>query len=259
LLARRITRPIGELAVTARRIVEGDLSATVHPRTRDEIGLLGNVFHLMVDRVRVSHRSLVEVLVRALEAREGVPGAMARLAGTAMALGERLPLTGTQRESLELGALLHDIGEIRTPEALLKKPGPLAAEERLIVAGHPRAGVEILETVPLLTPALDVVGAHHERWDGEGYPQGLKGEEIPFVARIFAVADALDAMTHARPFRDPMTVGNALEALSREAGRQFDPQIVEAALALPVERWTALLEPDQPSSASSRTPVPAGT
>ena len=258
LLARRITRPIGELAVSARRIVEGDLSTTVHPRTSDEIGLLGNVFHLMVDRVRVSHRSMVEVLVRALEAREGVPGALARLARTAMALGERLPLTSTQRESLELGALLHDIGEIRTPEALLKKPGPLAAEERLIVAGHPRAGVEILETVPLLTPALDVVGAHHERWDGKGYPQGLKGEEIPFVARVFAVADALDAMTHARPFRGAMSIDHALEALSREAGRQFDPQIVEAALALPLERWAALLEPDQPSGASSQTPVPAG-
>src|SRR5262249_28271071 len=139
---------------------------------------------------------------------------------------------------------------------LLKKPGPLAAGERLIVADHPRAGVEILETVPLLTPALDVVGAHHERWDGEGYPQGLKGEEIPFVARVFAVADALDAMTHARPFRGAMTVDHALEALRREAGRQFDPQIVKTALALSVERWTALLEPDQPSSASSRTPVP---
>ena len=252
LLARRITRPIGELAATARRVVEGDLSATVHPRTSDEVGLLGNVFHLMVDRVRVSHRSMVEVLVRALEARDDAPGALARLARAALALGEGLPLTSTQRESLELGALLHDIGEIRTPEALLKKPGPLTPEERLVVAGHPKAGIEILETVPLLTPALDVVGAHHERWDGQGYPQGLKGEEIPFVARAFAVLDALDAMTHARPFRDAISVGGALEVLRQEAGRQFDPQIVEAALALPPERWTVLLEPDPPSSASSR-------
>ncbi len=87
--------------------------------------------------------------------------------------------------------------------------------------GHPQAGVEILEPVPLLTPALDVVGGHHERWDGAGYPQGLKAEEIPLPARIFAVVDALDAMTHARPYRHP--------------------RVVEAALATPAERWTELL------------------
>jgi len=253
LLARRITRPVGELAAVARRVVEGDLSATVHPRTSDEIGLLGNVFHLMVDRVRVSSRSLVDVLVRALEAREGTPGSLRRLARATLALGEDLPLSQAQREALELGALLHDIGEIRTPEALLQKPGPLSPEERLLVVGHPQAGVEILETVPLLTPALDVVSGHHERWDGGGYPQGLKGEEIPFIARLFAVVDALDAMTHTRPYRDGMPIGDALEVLKVEAGRQFDPQIAAAALGLPVERWVELLELERPEALSPRT------
>jgi HD-GYP domain-containing protein (c-di-GMP phosphodiesterase class II) len=247
-LARRITRPVGELAAAARRVVEGDFSAAVRLRTNDEIGLLGNVFHLMVDRVRVSHRSMVDVVVRALEAREGAPGALRRVARAALAVGERLPLTRTQRESLELGALLHDIGEIRTPEALLQKPGQLTAEERLVVAAHPQAGIEMLETVPLLTPALDVVGAHHERWDGGGYPQGLKGEDIPFVARVFAVVDALDAMTHARPYRGARSIEAALDELGREAGHQFDPQIVEAALAIPVERWVAVLDLERPET-----------
>jgi HD-GYP domain-containing protein (c-di-GMP phosphodiesterase class II) len=95
--------------------------------------------------------------------------------------------------------------------------------------------------VPLLTPALDVVGAHHERYDGGGYPQGLRGEEIPLTARIFAVVDALDAMTHDRPYRPARPLSETLEVLKSEAGKQFDPRIIEAALAIPAERWTELL------------------
>ncbi|HYB69780.1 MAG TPA: HD domain-containing phosphohydrolase, partial [Candidatus Bathyarchaeia archaeon] len=192
LIARHITRPVNQLAAAARRVVEGDLAAPVQVSARDEIGLLGNVFHLMVDRLRVSYHSMVDVLVRALEAREGEAGSLARLARASGALAERLELSAGQREGLELGALLHDIGEVQTPEAVLRKPGPLTAEERLVMQAHPVSGIEILEVVPLLTPALDVVGSHHERYDGSGYPQGLKAEQIPVAARIFAVVDALD-------------------------------------------------------------------
>lgn len=241
LMARRITRPVGQLAAAARRVVEGDLATPVRVGARDEIGLLANVFHLMMDRLHVSHRSLVDVLVRALESREGESGSLRRLARLSDGLAEGLGLDRAQREALELGALLHDIGEIRVPEAVLRKPGPLTAEERLLVQGHPQAGVEILETVPLLTPALDVVGGHHERHDGGGYPQGLKAEEIPLVARIFAVVDALDAMTHDRPYRAARPLEAALDVIKTEAGRQFDPRVVEAALALPMERWRELL------------------
>jgi putative nucleotidyltransferase with HDIG domain len=227
----------------AQRVVEGDLITPAQVKTRDEIGLLGNVFHLMVDRLHASHRSMVDVLERALESREGEPGSLARLARASLALADTLELDPAQREALELGALLHDIGEIRTPEAVLHKRGPLTPEERDLVHGHPQAGVEILEPVPLLTPALDVVGGHHERWDGAGYPQGLKAEEIPLPARIFAVVDALDAMTHERPYRPARPLEEALEVLRKEAGRQFDPRVVEAALATPAERWTELLNP----------------
>ncbi|MGH7408410.1 MAG: HD domain-containing phosphohydrolase [Candidatus Methylomirabilales bacterium] len=241
LLARQITRPVGQLSTMARGVVEGDLSTRVRIAARDEIGMLGNVFHLMVERLHVSHRSMVDVLVRALEARGGEAGALSRVAGAALAVADRLELSPTQREALELGALLHDIGEIRTPEAVLQKAGPLTPEERGLLEQHPAWGVDILETVPLLTPALDVVGGHHERYDGKGYPQGLRGEEIALTARIFAVADALDAMTHDRPHRSARPVSEALEELRREAGKQFDPRVADAALAIPPARWAELL------------------
>lgn len=173
------------------------------------------------------------------------------MAGAALAVAERLELSPTQREALELGALLHDIGEIRTPEALLQKAGLLTPEERRVVEQHPAWGVDILETVPLLTPALDVVGGHHERYDGKGYPQGSRGEEIPLAARIFAVVDALDAMTHDRPHRSTRPVPEALEEVRREAGKQFDPRVVEAALAIPPARWAELLGGQEPARVNS--------
>ncbi len=241
LISRQVTRPVGQLVAAAQRVVEGDLASPVRIDARDEIGLLGNVFHLMVDRVHASHRSLVDVLVRALESRDGESGSLSRLARASLALGEGFELDRAQREGLELGALLHDIGEIRIPESVLHKAGPLTPEERLLVQGHPQAGVEILEVVPLLTPALDVVSGHHERYDGGGYPQGLKADEIPLVARVFAVVDALDAMTHDRPYRAARPLEDALVVLKDEAGRHFDPRVGDAALAIPPERWKELL------------------
>jgi len=243
LVARRITGPMGQLAALARSVVEGDLTARAQVRARDEVGMLGNVFHLMVERLAVSNRSMIDVLVRALDARTGEPGALRRVAGAALELAGPLGLSPAQREALELGALLHDIGEVRTPETTLRKPGSLDPDVRRLVEEHPDAGVEILEAVPLLTPALDVVGAHHERWDGSGYPQGLRDEAMPLTARIFAVTDALDAMTHDRPHRKARSIEEALTVVRDEAGKQFDPRIVEAALAIPAARWAALLDP----------------
>jgi putative nucleotidyltransferase with HDIG domain len=242
LVARRITGPVAQLAAVARSVVEGDLTARAEVRARDEVGMLGNVFHLMVDRLAASNRSMIDVLVRALDARAGEPGALRRVALAAMELAGPLGLTPAQRETLELGALLHDIGEVRTPEAILRKPGALDPDERRLMEQHPGAGVEILEAVPLLSPALDVVEAHHERWDGSGYPHGLRDEAIPLTARIFAVVDALDAMTHDRPHRKARSVEEALAVVREEAGKQFDPRMVEAALTVPPARWAALLD-----------------
>jgi HD-GYP domain-containing protein (c-di-GMP phosphodiesterase class II) len=177
-----------------------------------------------------------------LEARGGEGGSLQRLAKAAMALADRLELSATQREALELGALLHNIGEIRIPETLLQKTERLTAEEQRMIEQHPLWGVEILETVPLLTPALDVVGAHHERYDGSGYPQGLRGEEIPLAARIFTVVDALDTLTYNQSGQRARSLSEALEVLKMEAGKQFDPRIVEAALSISEDQWAELLE-----------------
>jgi len=241
LLARQITRPVVQLSSLARGIVEGHFATTVHVAARDEIGMLAGVLHLMAERLHLSNRSVTEVLVRALEARGESPGSLRRLADASAAVSDRLELSATQREALELGALLHDIGEIKVPEAVLQKPHLLSAEEREIVQRHPEWGVELLETVPLLTPALDVVGGHHERYDGSGYPHGLSGEEIPLTARIFAVVDAVNAMTHDRAYRRARPLSEALRILHDEAGKQFDPRVVDVALKIPPERWIELL------------------
>jgi HAMP domain-containing protein len=242
LIARQITQPITQLSELARRVVKGDLSARVHVTSRDEVGMLGNVFHLMVERVQASNRSVVDVLVRALEARAGESGSLQRAAKAALTLADRLELSATQREALELGALLHNIGEIRIPESLLHKTEPLTPPEKQTIEQHPLWGVEILETIPLLTPALEVVGAHHEHYDGSGYPQGLRGEEIPITARIFTVVDTLNDMTHDEPNRRAMSLSEALELLKAQSGKQLDPRIVEAALGIPENRWAELLE-----------------
>ena len=234
LLARRITRPVAQLVALARRVVEGDFSTRVRIPARDEIGMLGNVLHLMVERLKVSHESMVDVLVRALEARGKETGSLKRVAKAALAVADHLELSPTQREALELGALLHDIGEIRTPQ---QTDGKQISTDGHSSEHHPLWGVEILETVPLLTQALDVVGGHHERYDGTGYPQRLRGEEIPLTARIFAAVDALDAITHQRA----LPISQALEALCQEAGKQLDPRVVEATLKVTKERWAEIL------------------
>jgi len=242
LIARQITRPVTQLSALAQRVVEGELSTRVQVTARDEIGLLANVLHLMVERVQVSNRSVVDVLVRALEARTGETGSLQRPAKAALMLADRLELSATQREALELGTLLHNIGEIRIPESLLQKTEPLTPLEQQTMEQHPLWGVEILETIPLLTPALDVVGAHHEHYDGTGYPQGLRGEGIPITARIFAVVDTLDQMTHAGPNRHAISLSEALELLKAQSGKQLDPRIVEAALGISEKQWAELLE-----------------
>ena len=252
LMARRITQPITQLAALTQRIVEGDLRTRIRIGARDEIGMLANVFHLMVERLHVSHRSMVDVLVHALEARGGAAGVLRRKAAVALAVADHLEVSPVQREALELGTLLHTIGEIRIPDAVLHKAGPLTPAERHLLEQHPAWGVDILETVPLLTPALDVVGGHHERFDGTGYPQGLRGEEIPFTARIFAVADALDRLIHDRPDGSASQLPAALDALRQGVGTQFDRRIVEAALTMPEDRWAALLGCQTPEATGAQ-------
>lgn len=130
------------------------------------------------------------------------------------------------------GYLLHDIGKLGVPDAILLKPEPLHELERRIVERHAALGEELTRALSLPERVHEVVGCHHERWDGGGYPRGLAGERIPLAARIFAVVDSFDAMTHNRPYRKPLLTSEALAEIQRCAGTQFDPRIAEAFLGL---------------------------
>jgi len=132
-------------------------------------------------------------------------------------------------ESVAYGFMLHDVGKIGIPDRVLQKPGPLTATERRLMETHTTLGEELLRGVSFLRgTGLEVVRSHHERWDGRGYPDGRRGNEIPAAARIFAVADALDAMTSDRPYRRAMSWAAAGRELEQQSGRQFDPAVVDA-------------------------------
>jgi HD-GYP domain-containing protein (c-di-GMP phosphodiesterase class II) len=143
------------------------------------------------------------------------------------------------------GFLLHDIGKLAVPDAILRAPGRLSEEQWSLMRRHPEEGVRMLSHVPFLGRALDVVHHHHERWDGGGYPDGLRGDEIPLWARIFCVIDALDAMTAERPYRAARSYEVALEEIRRHSGTQFDPAVVEALERLDPAVVQPLLEPPQ--------------
>jgi ribonuclease P protein subunit RPR2 len=133
---------------------------------------------------------------------------------------------------LGIGFLLHDLGEIAVPHELLTRPGPLSHAELAAVRQHSLVGAELVEQIDLLRPIAPIIRHHHERWDGSGYPYGLAGEAIPVGARIFAVADAADAMLHDRPYRNALPLEQATEELHRGAGAQFDPTVVDAFMTL---------------------------
>jgi HD-GYP domain-containing protein (c-di-GMP phosphodiesterase class II) len=144
---------------------------------------------------------------------------------------------------LAYGFILHDIGKLAVPDAVLRKPGPLDEDEWVVMKTHPEAGARMLDPLPFLSRARDVVLHHHERWDGRGYPHGLEGEEIPLWARVFAVVDAVDVMTSDRPYRRGRPLQAALEEVRRESGFQFDPRCAAAFLELDVREVTRLLQP----------------
>ena len=142
---------------------------------------------------------------------------------------------------IERASLLHDVGKIGVSDAILNKPGPLTSEEWQQMRKHPAIGYEMLKDVKFLSTAAEIVYAHHERYDGKGYPTGLKGEDVPLGARIFAVADAFDAMTSNRPYRRALSADKAREEITTNSGTQFDPAVVEAFLRC-LPDWTVSLK-----------------
>lgn len=163
-----------------------------------------------------------------------------RVVGFSLRLGRELSLDRLQLDALGLGALLHDIGKIRVPDAILNKPGKLTADEWARMRNHPLYGQQILSGIGFLAGATRVVAQHHEKWDGTGYPWGLAGEEIDLNSRIFAVADAFDAMTSDRVYRPGSSYETAAAELTNGAGKQFDPAVVAAFHRVPRHEFEEL-------------------
>jgi putative nucleotidyltransferase with HDIG domain len=159
-------------------------------------------------------------------------GHAARVTELALQLAAALDVSAERVEAIKSGGPLHDIGKLELDRAILDKPGPLDPDELNEIRTHPELGARMLQGVESLRPSLNCVLHHHERWDGDGYPYGLGGEAIPLEARILAVADAYDAMTSQRPYREPRTRKQALAEVERCAGSQFDPQIARVFLTL---------------------------
>ena len=172
-------------------------------------------------------------LVDRLELKEGYAGEhTAAVSSLAVAIATELKLSAAERRCVELGALLHDIGKLSIPDRVLTKPGPLNELEWAAMQRHAALGERLLTHILDQPDVLAIVRSHHERWDGRGYPDGKRGEDIPLSARIVAVADAFQAMIEARPYRAPRTRQAALEEIASQSGRQFDPACVEALRAV---------------------------
>ena len=183
--------------------------------------------------LRESYFATVRALTNAVEARDAYTGKHAeRVAAYALELGTAIGQKWAGQAEIEFGFLLHDIGKVAIPDAILHKPEPLSRQERQLIEQHPVIGWQIVTQVDFLGAASDVVRHHHERWDGEGYPDGLKGEDIPLTARVFAVADTLDALTTDRPYRPASPISEARALIAEERGSQFDPDVVDALATL---------------------------
>jgi putative two-component system response regulator len=170
--------------------------------------------------------------VRALDIRDNeTEGHSQRVASMTLAMAKRFGIEGEELTHVWRGALLHDLGKIGVPDGILHKNGSLTEDERAIMQKHPQYAYDMLKSISFLKPALEIPYAHHERWDGLGYPNGIAGEEIPFSARIFSVVDVFDALVSTRPYKIGWPESKALAQIQSESGTSFDPRVVEEFLA----------------------------
>jgi len=231
--------------VVAKRRYENHLAELVDQRTAE--------LDQALDSLENAYRSTLQALTAALETRDAeTHGHSERVVTFSLRLGREYGLTAPQMKALEFGSLLHDIGKIGVPDAILRKPAKLTDEEWVRMREHPTHGQQILRGIKFLEGAARVVAQHDEKWDGSGYPLGLKGDEIDICARIFSVADAFDAITSDRVYREARLYEAAAGELNEWSGRQFDPRVVEAFHRVPKEDWDELRrrslmrKPDEP-------------
>lgn len=243
LVTRQITKPLRNF-VDVMRLMQAtgdfDMKIDLHPEDRD-MSVVEVTFQSLVRRMQdsrereeQSHWSTLQALVTALDVRDNeTAGHSMRVTRYSLAIGERMRLRPDVMDQLRQGALLHDVGKIGVPDAILRKAGMLTADEWLEMRKHPSIGKTFLEDIAFLRPAMAVVFSHHERWDGTGYPQGLAAESIPLTARVFAVADALDAITSQRYYKDARSFREAQVEIESCAGTHFDPVVVKSFLSIP--------------------------
>jgi putative nucleotidyltransferase with HDIG domain len=227
-LIRAIERALAKRRIElARKRYQKKLERKVRDRTGELRSALRNIQH--------TYQTTLLALVRALDAREHETSDHSqRVVKYTEAIAERLGLRGPELEEIGRGALLHDIGKIGVPDAVLLKPAKLTPDEWKEMRRHPDIGYDMIRSIEFLNTPAAIVLSHQERFDGRGYPRGLRGEEIHIGARVFAVADTLDAMTSDRPYRKGTTFENAVDEIQRCAGSQFDPEVVRAFMDLGV-------------------------
>jgi HD-GYP domain-containing protein (c-di-GMP phosphodiesterase class II) len=188
-----------------------------------------------LEETAIAHRETIAALTSSLDLRERETGLHStRVREYALLLADRMGIgdPGT-RDSMGMGALLHDVGKIGVPDGVLLKKGGLTEEEREAVRRHPELGASLLDRIPFLSGAREIVRFHHEKYDGTGYPHGLKGEDIPVGSRIFAVVDAFDALTTDRPYRSAVSYREAAAWIREQRGASFDPTVADVFLRIP--------------------------
>lgn len=206
----------------------------VKPVTHDDLitvvnSRLERSHQLHVAQLQKAYETSLAVLANAIEVRDQYTrGHVERVVAYAFAIAEHLNSGSLDRDQLRFGAMLHDIGKIHIRETTLCKKDTLSPKEWVEVKLHPSTGAEMIKDIPYLLPAIPVVRYHHERWDGQGYPEGLAGEDIPLVARIVAVADGFDAMTTDRPYSPARSLEQAYKEISQCSGTRYDPSVVNA-------------------------------
>lgn len=206
----------------------------------------------MIDLGRF-HDITLELLVSVLDLRDlaDETGHSSRVTAYTIGIAREMGFSAETIRGIARGAFLHDIGTISVPDSILRNPGRLSAEEMKIMRTHSLRGYQLLRRVPFLTDAAEIVYAHHEWWDGTGYPRGLRGQEIPVGARIFSIADTIEAVTSERPYRAARSFAYAREEILRGSGKQYDPEVVNSFLKMPDAIWMELRE------AIKNTAIPA--
>lgn len=194
-----------------------------------------------LQQIERSYADTLQALGAAIDLRDNeTAGHSQRVCRYSLQIAREMGWSDKQLESLARGAYLHDIGKLGIPDGILLKPGPLTADERKVMQQHAQIGFDLVKDIPFLADAAEIVLTHHERFDGQGYPRGLKGEEILLSSRVFAVADTLDAITSDRPYRRASSFESARETISNLSGSQFDPQVVAVFLSISIESWAAI-------------------